>query len=50
MEVNVSGTTYIVNESFGMADNEKREATIAEKLAGIIIMDKSELPEPVKTA
>lgn len=50
MEINVSGTTYVVNESYGMLDKKKREETITEKLAGIITMDKSERQEQIKTA
>lgn len=49
MEVNINGSTYIVIESYGISDKEQREETVAEKLAGIIVRDKSDLQSRVKT-
>ncbi|WP_312094660.1 hypothetical protein [Aminipila sp.] len=43
MEINIRGTTYIVDESFGMEAGEKRNEMIQKKLAVIIIMEQSEV-------
>ncbi|QIB69753.1 hypothetical protein Ami103574_10660 [Aminipila butyrica] len=50
MEINISGMTFVINETYGLSNQDDRDKVIAEKLAGIIIRDELESGPEIKTA